>query len=123
MLCMGACGMLLGFARMGMKMHGVQDCGYLIPLTIPMVMIGVWAIIPDKVWRKSIVGMTFGIYVVHINMIAIFNITQKHFFAQSNAYVVLMVVKYAFALAASMGCVWLLRRMMPRFAALAFGGR
>ena len=91
-----------------------------------MVMIGVWAMIPDKVWRKSMVGMTFGIYVVHSYMMTIFSVMQKHLHAQcsgANAYVVLMVFKYAFALVASMGCVWLLRRMTPRFAVLAFGGR
>lgn len=123
-LCLGGVGMLLGIVRMCLKANGCCDCGYLVPFTIPFVMLGVWTIMPKSRWPKLLVGNSFAIYVSHMLILSIFGLVVKNLpFALDKETGVLMFIELAATVGIAMIIACALKNFMPRLVQIAYGGR
>ena len=87
-------------------------------LAIPILLLGVWLLIPDREWPKGLTSCAFSIFILH------------RFFFQVGALIVggcNTLLSYAFVaffmFVVSLVVATLLKRIMPRLSRIAFGGR
>lgn len=113
------CGILAPIATV---CYGVE-----IPSIIPTLMLmgGLWMMISDMHVPKMLTGTSFPIYVLHkfvLFFLAIFVRATglKHIASSSN---VLWMLQIALVIACCILIACLLRKLLPRFSSLVFGGR
>lgn len=89
-------------------------------LAVPFVMIGVWNFLSDRKWDAKIVSLSFPIYLIHMFFIDATNCVglQGDDLAFS-----LLLVKYAIAVLGAAVIAMAVRRFLPNFARILFGGR
>lgn len=123
-LLFGCVGVTLACTRMFLKMQGLNDSGYLVPLAIPLVMMGVWQIIGSSDRVKTLAGLSFPIYVMHSIMLSAFSIVYKNVLTSlSQECGLLMIIEWLFAVVLSICCACMLRKVLPSVSRVAFGGR
>lgn len=115
--CQGTCLAIDGFP------YYQLECG-----AIAFSLAGVWLLWPGWTFPKWMTSAAFPIYCMHIFSQAAFVGTARRMFgiADTNATTSLLsvyLVEIAFVWAASMGITLFLRRYLPWFAKIAFGGR
>lgn len=88
-------------------------------LIIPLILLPAWALIPDRPWPKFLVSTSFGVYLVHMFFVRV----VQHFAAGWLQALVGFVLGYVLIVACSVFFVLAIKRLAPRFAMLAFGGR
>lgn len=123
-LCLGVVGILLGIVRMSLKANGCCDCGYLVPFTIPFVMLGLWTVMPTKRWSMWLVASSFAIYVSHTLVLSVLGLVVKNLpFALDKENGMAMFIELVVTVGISMMLACALRRFLPRLAQIAYGGR
>lgn len=114
----------LGLMRMFLKINGLCDYGLLIPMTIPLVLIGVWGVVPNCKWDNRLVGASFAVYVLHVIIIYILKILNPfRLIPASDELGVNILVEWGLVVTLSLLITLFLRRMMPKISIIAFGGR
>ena len=117
-------GVLLGLIRMFLKSNGLCDYGLLIPVTIPFVLVGVWGVVPNYKWDNKLVGSIFAVYVLHIIVFCVLReLNLFRWIPMSDELGVNMLVEWGVVVFLCLLLTLCLRRMMPKVAVIAFGGR
>lgn len=97
----------------GYGLAGVY-CGF---MSIPLLIIGFWELIPERLWPKVLIASAFPIYLTH----KFFYPFVAHWCDKTSlfGYFSLFVCVFALSLVATVT----LRRLSPKFVAVVFGGR
>lgn len=121
---LGGVSLLIGFCviliRMFVKMQGLNDLGYLVPMAIPFVLLGIWVMMPERMMSKRVVGVSFGIYLVHVSVIAMFGLHVPSCIVFKEW---LYIAEWAVVVVVSMGIVLSTKVLFPRCSYVLFGGR
>ena len=80
---------------------------------------GIYSIMPSRKMPCGVYAFTFPIYVIHLFPILFISMV----FPSAERTIMRMCLDYLFAVAASASVVMTVRRLMPRFTQIAFGGR
>ena len=89
-------------------------CGF---ASIPFLIIGFWNAIPDRLWPAAITTSSFPIYLIHMFFYPIVDLCCNknspvgYIFEFSSVFVLSLIMSIV------------IRRFLPRFASIAFGGR
>lgn len=86
----------------------------------PMLVAGTWLVVPAKPWPKWLTSLSFPIYVMHFFVIFALDGFRA---PRVNKSIGFMLAEFAAAVAVPSVIALLLRRIFPRAAAFAFGGR
>lgn len=123
-LCVSGIGLLLGFGRMFLKAHGHCDCGYLVPFTIPFVMLGLWTVMPTRNWWNWVVRNSFAIYVSHMIVLSVLGLLVKNLpITIDKEMGLLMFIELAVTVGITLIIACALKKYFPRLAQIAYGGR
>ena len=122
-LVLGLVGITAGIVRMIMQCYGIDDFGYLIALSIPLVLVGVWSIIPSCSWPQVLIGNSFAVYVLHPMLPIIFDVACQRCPSVYWRSVLGMFVEWFAVVSFAIFCAQGIRKLSPRLAGLIFGGR
>ena len=92
---------------------------YCSTLGVPLLMIGLWRVVPSARWPKWLTGCAFPIFILHVFAIGVCN---NFLFREVNGLFALWG-KFVFAVALPIVVVVVASRFAPRLTAFAFGGR
>jgi len=115
---LGVFGALLGLGPVVVKACGADDCGYLASASIPFTLACLWAFTPSAAWSRFLVGNTFALYVIH--PIVLKALAELQVLPPAAGF---LVLEWILAVAIGLGVAIVLRKVVPAFAACAFGGR
>lgn len=87
---------------------------------VPLVMIGVWSFLSDRKWDIRITSLSFPIYLIHMFFIDVANCAGLK---GDDLSFSLLLAKYAIAVFGAAAVAMLVRRFLPNFARIVFGGR
>ena len=122
-LVLGLGGIVIGIVRMLLQLQGIEDFGYLIAISIPLVLVGAWSLIPTCSWPQVLIGNTFAIYVLHPMLPIIYDILCQRFSSVLGGVVLGMFVEWFTVVLFAIFCAQGIRKISPRLAGLIFGGR
>ena len=111
-------GVILAWAQAYCRLNEISLAGYFGCLSIPLMLVGVWSFAPANAWPKFMVVASFPIYLVH-----------KFFYPLAYKTVGAQVTLWQYAVTAllvfgaSLLCVTLLRKFLPKVMSIAWGGR
>lgn len=88
-------------------------------LIIPLILLPIWALIPDRPWPRFLVSTSFGVYLVHMFFVRV----AQHFATGWLQTLVGFVLGYLLIVVCSVFFVLAIKRLVPRLEMLAFGGR
>ena len=92
---------------------------YCLSVGVPLLMLGLWGLIPSVRWPKWLTSCAFPIFLLHVFAIGVYN----NFLVRDVSGVLAFAAKYAFSVGLPIVAVVVMRRMLPKVAELAFGGR
>ena len=117
-LWLGLAGLVVGLFGMALEAKGVHAYGYPVLVSIPLVMLLLWRLMPSAQWPAALVGSSFAVYVMHPVVIRAMNASGV---LPSGPF--LIVVEYVAAVAVTVLLAVALHRALPRVSSVAFGGR
>jgi peptidoglycan/LPS O-acetylase OafA/YrhL len=89
-------------------------------LAIPLLVSGLWLLLPAAEWPRKLTSMSFPIYVMHYFVVFALDGFHK---PSADKSICLMLVQAALAVAIPCAIAFVARRMLPRAASTLFGGR
>lgn len=103
-----------------MLSNGITDRWDSTPLlAVVMVLIGVWALVPRRLWLpRFMTSATFAIYVMHCIVLGVVG-----FVLPPVTNTVFQILRWMIAIAVCIGATWCLRRYLPKTASVLLGGR
>ena len=113
-----AAGVVGLFASQFLAAWNVAWHGVLHELSLPLALLAAWRAFPCVSWPRSLTSLTFPVYVLHVFAIRALDVAMY-----GRLSCAALMVKYVAASVISLGAAMALRAMLPRFHALAFGGR
>ena len=87
---------------------------------IPLLVSGLWLLVPSRPWPKLVTSMSFPIYVLHFFVVYAMDGFHR---VKADKSITLMVVQAAVAVAVPCALALVLRHLTPRLASALFGGR
>lgn len=123
-LLIGSVGIALGCVRCALLTHGFDDYGYLVQVSIPFIMIGMWGLMSSVAWPKWMTGNSFPIYSVHMIFMLVIALIFRHVkvpFEKCSLLAVLIV--WGVAVAGSLLVSVIFKKSCPQTAHAFFGGR
>ena len=106
----GAMGKITGYSLVS---------SYCSTVGVPLLMTGLWRVVPSARWPEWLTGCAFPIFLLHVFAIGVCN---NFLFREVNGFFSLLG-KYVFAVALPIVAVLAAKRVVPRLTAFAFGGR
>lgn len=88
-------------------------------LFVPPILFGAWTIMPERKLPRIFEGVSFPLYLLHLPVL----LALAPISLASDKSLLLWALKYALAFTLTLALAKLIKRYLPRFAALAFGGR
>ena len=120
----GVAALAAGILLLAWRVHCIAVSGGepfpVLCLAIPLLVAGTWLVVPAKPWPKWLTSLSFPIYVMHFFVIFALDGFRA---PRVNKSIGFMFAEFAAAVAVPSVIVLLLRRIFPRAAAFAFGGR
>lgn len=117
-LVAGSLGLLVGFVGMYLRLKDIVGWSYCVTVSIPLVMALVWTVMPCSAWNRNLIGNAFAIYVIHPLVIRSFHALDLIPGGSASA-----LIEWSAVVATSLLIAMGLHRALPRFSAVAFGGR
>ena len=117
-LVAGAAGFAIGLLGLYLRLGDIVGWSYCVTVSIPLVMLLVWTVMPERSWSVRLTGNAFAVYVIHPLVIRAFHVLGL-IPGGSASTLVEWVVVVVTSLLLGLG----LRRVAPQFASVAFGGR
>ena len=113
-----ALGLLLAWGQAFAKFHGWGVEQYSGWLAIPFMLYGVWNLVPDCEWPKWLVGCSFPVYVLHKFF---YPFAHKAFGSTGTWFGYLLTTIFVFVMSLVVANIF--KKVLPRVASVAFGGR
>lgn len=98
-----------------MKLAGA----YCVNLGLPLLMVGLWRVVPAVRWPEWLTGCAFPVFILHVFAIGVYN----NFLIREVDGLLALFAKYFFAVLLPIIVVVAARRLIPRTVKFAFGGR
>lgn len=92
---------------------------YCLSVGVPLLMLGLWGLVPSVHWPKWLTDCAFPIFILHVFAIGVYN----NFLFREVAGVLSFAAKYAFSVGLPIVAVVVMRRMSSKITELSFGGR
>lgn len=122
-LVLGFGGVATGTMRILLQSRGIEDFGYLIAISIPLVLVGVWSLIPSCSWPSVLIGNSFAIYVLHPMLPIIYDVACQRWLGEFGSTVSGMFFEWFAVVLLAIFCSMGIRKFSPQLAGLIFGGR
>ena len=98
--------------------RGVAGWGVLHELSLPLALFAAWRLFPSVSWPRAVTSLTFPIYILHVFAVRVLDVAMY-----GRLSCAALVVKYAAVCVMSIAAAAVFRVILPRFHAIAFGGR
>lgn len=98
---------------------------YLLQMTIPLMLIGVWSFMPSCPWKKWLTGSSFAIYLTHVFVLNAIEAVCRKIGARDvlNSGIIVWLIELLFVVGCSLGMTKIIRRLSAPLARIVFGGR
>lgn len=118
LLC-GLAGLVVGSVRLVLSAHEVSAGVFLTPVSVALVMAGLWSVIPSSPWPRALVANAFPVYVMHAMFLRLVTEPVPILPRFAGVCFVEWALVFTCPLLLSIG----LHRWLPRVSAIVFGGR
>ena len=115
---LSAAGVVGLFLSQFLAARGVAGWGVLHELSLPFALLAAWRLFPSVSWPRAVTSLTFPIYILHVFAVRVLDVAMY-----GKTGCVVLVAKYAVVCVMSVVAAAALRAILPRFHAVAFGGR
>lgn len=92
---------------------------YCLSVGVPLLMLGLWELVPSVRWPRWLTRCAFPIFILHVFAIGVYN----NFLFRDVCGAFAFAAKYAFSALLPIFAVVVIRRLAPKLAGLSFGGR
>ena len=103
----------------GEQFGGESVRAYCLVVGVPLLMAGLWNIMPDGRWPRWLTSCAFPVFILHVFAIGVYN----NFLVREVGGLLAFGAKYAFSAAIPVVAVIVARRVAPKLTELSFGGR
>lgn len=120
-----ACGMALFWLTAWAELRGLPWFAYPRWVGIQATLLGAWGVVPGRAWPRGVTTFSFPLFVLHPFVTRPMGLLPEVVpeLGWLRTEIAGLVISFAFAVAASWVGFVCLRRFLPRFSAVAFGGR
>lgn len=116
-------GMVLLGGRIVADSHDLQWARLFVFGAIPFLIYALWGVMPTRRWPTAFVSLSFPVFILHILVLRALSYAANFCGLFHCAGIMNWVGKFFVAVSCSAIVTFALRRFMPRFANLLFGGR